>query len=48
MPYAGGLARYRRICDDVAARGYEGFILDRASPNVGFAPPQAAAATPGV
>ncbi len=25
MPYAGGMARYRRICDDVAAHGYEGF-----------------------
>ncbi|MES2710890.1 MAG: NAD(P)/FAD-dependent oxidoreductase [Pseudomonadota bacterium] len=29
MPYAGGMARYRRICDDVAARGYEGFALSR-------------------
>lgn len=29
MPYAGGLARYRRLCDDVAARGYEGFRLAR-------------------
>jgi cation diffusion facilitator CzcD-associated flavoprotein CzcO len=27
MPYAGGLARYRTICADVAARGYEGFAL---------------------
>ena len=27
MPYAGGMARYREICDDVAARGYEGFAL---------------------
>ena len=27
MPYAGGLARYRAICADVAARGYEGFAL---------------------
>ena len=27
MPYAGGLERYRAICDDVAARGYEGFVL---------------------
>jgi len=24
MPYAGGMARYRAICEDVAARGYEG------------------------
>ncbi|MGE0876674.1 MAG: flavin-containing monooxygenase [Burkholderiales bacterium] len=29
MPYAGGLARYRRICDEVAAKGYAGFRLHR-------------------
>jgi len=27
MPYAGGMLRYRQICADVAARGYEGFQL---------------------
>ena len=27
MPYAGGMARYRAICDDVVARNYAGFIL---------------------
>jgi cation diffusion facilitator CzcD-associated flavoprotein CzcO len=27
MPYAGGMARYRKICADVAARNYEGFRL---------------------
>jgi cation diffusion facilitator CzcD-associated flavoprotein CzcO len=27
MPYAGGMARYRKICADVAANGYEGFVL---------------------
>ncbi len=27
MPYAGGMARYRQICDEVAARDYEGFLL---------------------
>lgn len=27
MPYAGGMVRYRQICADVAARGYEGFTL---------------------
>ena len=27
MPYAGGMARYREICADVAAKGYEGFAL---------------------
>jgi cyclohexanone monooxygenase len=28
MPYIGGLGVYRQRCDDVAARGYEGFLLD--------------------
>jgi len=27
MPYAGGLVRYREICQTVAAEGYEGFTL---------------------
>jgi cation diffusion facilitator CzcD-associated flavoprotein CzcO len=27
MPYAGGMAHYRTICADVAARNYEGFTL---------------------
>jgi cation diffusion facilitator CzcD-associated flavoprotein CzcO len=27
MPYAGGMVRYRQTCADVAARGYEGFML---------------------
>lgn len=27
MPYAGGMIRYRKICEDVAAREYEGFTL---------------------
>jgi cation diffusion facilitator CzcD-associated flavoprotein CzcO len=27
MPYAGGMARYRQHCADIAARGYEGFRL---------------------
>jgi cation diffusion facilitator CzcD-associated flavoprotein CzcO len=29
MPYAGGMARYRRICEDVAKRGYDGFGMTR-------------------
>ena len=29
MPYAGGLHHYRKICDSVAAKGYEGFVMDR-------------------
>ena len=27
MPYAGGMAHYRKICEGVAERNYEGFIL---------------------
>ena len=27
MPYAGGMARYRAICAEVAAHGYDGFVL---------------------
>ncbi|MCX7320539.1 MAG: cyclohexanone monooxygenase, partial [Hyphomicrobiales bacterium] len=27
MPYIGGVGVYRKICDDVAARGYEGFEM---------------------
>lgn len=27
MPYAGGMARYRKICADAADKGYEGFVL---------------------
>ena len=29
MPYAGGMTRYRQICDEVAANGYKGFNLSR-------------------
>jgi cation diffusion facilitator CzcD-associated flavoprotein CzcO len=29
MPYSGGMARYRTICNEVAAKGYEGFELGR-------------------
>jgi len=27
MPYAGGAANYRAICEDVAAQGYDGFVF---------------------
>ena len=30
MPYIGGVGVYRRICDDVAANGYEGFAMTTA------------------
>ena len=29
MPYPGGMTRYRAICNDVAAKGYEGFVMTR-------------------
>ncbi|MGA7808311.1 flavin-containing monooxygenase [Bradyrhizobium sp.] len=32
MPYIGGVGPYRQICNDVAARGYEGFAMLRAEP----------------
>ena len=28
MPYIGGVGVYRRICDEVAAKGYEGFVIE--------------------
>ena len=27
MPYIGGVGTYRQVCDDVAAKGYQGFTL---------------------
>ena len=27
MPYAGGLGAYRERCDEIADRGYEGFVI---------------------
>jgi len=27
LPYVGGVGHYREVCDDVAAKGYEGFAL---------------------
>ena len=29
MPYAGGMARYRGICDEVVTNGYRGFAMSR-------------------
>jgi cyclohexanone monooxygenase len=29
MPYVGGFDRYKKRCDEVAARGYQGFTLSR-------------------
>ena len=33
MPYVGGYDRYKRHCEAVAAKGYEGFVLGRAEVN---------------
>jgi cyclohexanone monooxygenase len=30
MPYIGGVGVYRRICNEVAANGYEGFVMSAA------------------
>jgi cyclohexanone monooxygenase len=30
MPYIGGVGPYRQICNDVAAKGYEGFVMTSA------------------
>ncbi|HVX76273.1 MAG TPA: NAD(P)/FAD-dependent oxidoreductase [Bradyrhizobium sp.] len=30
MPYIGGVGVYRQICNDIAAKGYEGFAMKRA------------------
>jgi cyclohexanone monooxygenase len=32
MPYIGGVGPYRQICNEVAAKGYEGFTLQAATP----------------
>jgi cation diffusion facilitator CzcD-associated flavoprotein CzcO len=32
MPYVGGCGTYRRECDEVAERGYAGFVLDHGGP----------------
>ena len=34
MPYAGGVGAYRQKCDQVAANGYEGFVLARSRSTV--------------
>ncbi len=31
MPYIGGVGVYRQICNDVAAKGYEGFTMEAAA-----------------
>ena len=29
LPYVGGVGTYRKICDDVVAKGYEDFEIGR-------------------
>jgi cyclohexanone monooxygenase len=36
MPYAGGVPKYTETCDQVAARGYEGFVLEPVATATGF------------
>jgi cyclohexanone monooxygenase len=36
MPYAGGVPKYIETCDQVAARGYEGFVLEPVATATGF------------
>jgi len=53
MPYAGGMTRYRVICDEVAANGYKGFMLDHGGlpdtlPELGSFTPADLSADPGV
>ena len=32
MPYIGGVGAYRQICNEVAAKGYEGFAMNATAP----------------
>jgi cyclohexanone monooxygenase len=32
MPYIGGVGAYRQICNEVAAKGYEGFVMTATAP----------------
>ncbi|MBH68924.1 MAG: cyclohexanone monooxygenase [Rhodospirillaceae bacterium] len=39
MPYAGGMARYRAICDDIANKNYIGFRLGKTENSTSWSPP---------
>lgn len=43
LPYLGGHGTYRKKCDDVAAAGYEGFVLTRNAANESINEPDAEA-----
>jgi cyclohexanone monooxygenase len=32
MPYVGGVHTYYRLCQDIVAKGYDGFVFSRAVP----------------
>jgi cation diffusion facilitator CzcD-associated flavoprotein CzcO len=40
MPYAGGMARYRAICNDIAQQNYAGFKLAGAEDGKSYTPPK--------
>ncbi|MBW7970731.1 NAD(P)/FAD-dependent oxidoreductase [Bradyrhizobium sp. BR 10289] len=42
MPYIGGVGVYRRICNEVAAKGYEGFVMEAEAPPLRLATGQVA------
>jgi cyclohexanone monooxygenase len=44
LPYVGGVGRYRKKCDEVAGRGYEGFVLTPSATTVPAAMSSAASA----
>ena len=40
MPYIGGVGRYRRICEEIVAQGYQGFRFQAASEDSEYFPPR--------
>ncbi len=47
MPYIGGVGTYRQRCEEIVARGYEGFRMDGTRPATGAAPGAAPGAAIG-
>ena len=46
MPYAGGFATYRKICEGIAAQSYRGFCFTDASHRSGGVKPEIAVSRP--
>jgi cyclohexanone monooxygenase len=46
LPYVGGVGTYRRECEQIVARGYEGFAFGSRESRAGDAHPRRAAAHP--